>query len=82
MIIHFKKKDGNLGAGNFVCKIAGSRTAYKSIDGTQFQISDEKIVAKLEKATCWRCLGLRKVYAFSAMKYYTCPACEFKKKDN
>lgn len=77
MIIHYNKADGHLGAGKFVCSISGQRTAlFNTEDGFHFQVNNSDIVKKLNKAPCFRCLGLKEVFAFKTKKYLKCPTCK------
>ena len=86
MIVHYKKFDGNLGAGEFVTNIPTNRTAIKVFFNCHIQVDDELIVARLDRA-CFRCLGLKKVFAPNGeastypntRAYYDCPACSWRK---
>lgn len=81
MIIHFKRQDGELTAGEFVQKIPGHRTCFKLMDGCFMQIDDEQIIASYDGQVCWRCWGTRRVHAKTSKTFFDCPACKYSKKE-
>lgn len=77
MIIHFKRLDGELTAGEFISKIPTDRTCFRVMDGCYMQVDDEKIVARHDGPVCWRCWGTHRVHAKTSKKFFDCPACKY-----
>jgi len=78
MIIHYKREDGELGAGKFNKNIPGGRTSFTTMDGCAMQVDNQKIVGYTDGPVCWRCWNTRKVFAKVSRKHFKCPACEYR----